>query len=135
LSLTTNPNGVAAVPTLLEIKTQITNLVAFTVESAKDGLTWDELLILQKRFTESAMSIVAVANLTGEQKKALVLEAAGLLFDTIVGRVSLLVLPWYLAWLAWLVGPAIRPLLRQVFVAAAAGLVEPIFNAKFKLAA
>lgn len=119
-------------PTLIEIKQQVSELVRFTVETAKDGLTWGELLILQKRFTESAMSIAALANLSGEQKKAFVLEAVGMLFDALAGRVSLLVLPWWLSWIVWLAGPAIRPILRQVFIAAAATLIEQLFVEKFK---
>ncbi len=119
-------------PTLIEIKQQVSELVVFTVETAKDGLTWAELLILQKRFTTSAMQIAALANLSGEQKKTLVLEAVGMLFDALAGRVSLLVLPWWLSWILWLAGPAIRPILRQVFIAAASTLVEQLFAEKFK---
>lgn len=119
-------------PTLIEIKKQLTDLVAFTIESAKDGLTWDELLILQKRFTESAMEIVDVANLPGPQKKALVLEAVGMLFDAAAAGLSLLVLPWYLAWITWLVGPVVRPIMRQVFTAAAATLIEQLFTENFE---
>ena len=121
-------------PTLIEIKQQVSELVVFTVETAKDGLTWAELLILQKRFTEATMRLAALANLSGEQKKALVLEAVGMLFDALAGKVSLLVLPWYLAWILWFLGPAIRPLLRQVFVAAASTLIEQLFAEKFKVA-
>jgi hypothetical protein len=122
------------VPTLIEIKTQFTDLVNFTVQSVKDGLSWDELLILQKKFTDSAMAIVAVGNLTGPERKAYVLEAVGMLFDALVGRVSLLVLPWYLAWILWFIAPAIRPLMRQVFIAAASSLIEQLFAEKFKVA-
>lgn len=119
-------------PTLLEIKARISEVIILTVESAKGGLTWDELLILQKHFTETVMTLAALANLSGEKKKTLVLEAVGMLFDALVGRVSLLVLPWYLAWLVWLAGPMVRPILRQVFIAAASTLVETLFNEKFK---
>lgn len=86
---------------------------------AADGLTWaefGELLVALVRLLVESLDAVSV--LTGPQKKAMVLEAVGLLFDAVADRA----VPAYLYPL-WLLA---RPAVRQLVVALAAGAVEQI---------
>ena len=84
---------------------------------AADGLTWQEfgeLLVGLLRVTVAALDEVAA--MTGEQKKALVMDAAALLFDTVADKA----VPAYL-WPLWLVA---RPAVRSLVLALANGAVE-----------
>jgi hypothetical protein len=85
---------------------------------AADGLTvaeFGELLVAMLRVAmDAAESIPA----DGEAKKAWVLEAVGLLFDDLADQCVPL-----LAWPVWVV---IRPLVRQLVLAAAGGAIESL---------
>lgn len=87
--------------------------------AAADGLTWaefGELLVALVRLLVEALDTVSV--LTGPQKKAMVLEAVGLLFDAVADKAipAALYPLWLLA----------RPAIRQLVIAIAAGAVEQI---------
>jgi hypothetical protein len=86
--------------------------------AAKDGLTWaefGELLIGLLRLTIHAADVL---NVPGEQKKAVVLEAAAALFDALADRaVPAWVYPFWIA---------VRPPTRALVLAIASGAVEQL---------
>lgn len=86
---------------------------------AADGLTWaefGELLVALLHLAVAALD--AVASMTGEEKKAAVLDAVGRLFDAVADRCVPLVL-----WPIW--GLARGPV-RLLVLALASGAVEQI---------
>jgi hypothetical protein len=87
--------------------------------AAADGLTWaefGELLVGLLRMSVDVLDAVLV--MSGEQKKAWVVEAAGRLFDAIADKA----VPRSL-WLVWLI---VRPAVRSLVLALAAGAVEQV---------
>lgn len=85
--------------------------------AAADGITWQEfgeLLLALLRM--SIHAIDAVGGMTGEQKKALVLDAVAALFDSLADyAVPAVIYPvWLLA----------RPSIRALILALASGAVE-----------
>ena len=99
------------------IITKIHAFVRAAVAAAADGLTWQEfgeLLVALLRVTVAALD--EVAGMTGADKKALVMDAAALLFDAVADRaVPLWMYP------LWLVA---RPAVRSLVLALANGAVE-----------
>lgn len=93
-------------------------VVAKAVASA--GLTWAEFGELLVGLLRLAIETLDLAgNLTGPEKKAIVLEAVAALFDTVADRLRVPILatpPWILA----------RPAIRSLVLALAAGAVEQI---------
>lgn len=84
---------------------------------AADGLTWrefGELLVGLLKVTVAALD--EVAGMTGEQKKALVMDAAAMLFDSVADKA----VPAYVYPL-WLIA---RPAVRSLVLALANGAVE-----------
>lgn len=91
--------------------------VLSAVVVAADGLTWrefGELLVGLLKVTVAALD--KVAGMTGEEKKAVVMEAAALLFDMVADKA----VPAYVYPL-WLVA---RPAIRSLVLALASGAVE-----------
>lgn len=89
--------------------------------AAADGLTWvefGELLVALLRLLIEALD--AVSGMTGAEKKAAVVEAAGLLFDAVADKAVPLA-----AWPVWIL---VRPAIRSLVLALAAGAVEPILQ-------
>lgn len=85
--------------------------------SALDGLTWMEFGALVAALVRLSVETLDVTqNLTGEEKRAIVLEAVGVLFDTLaVLCVPMVMYPfWYV----------VRPAARALVVAIAAGTIE-----------
>lgn len=86
-------------------------------EASKDGLTWAEfgtLLVALLRLSIAALD--SVEKLPGEAKKALVLDAAGRLFDALADKAVPV-----LAYPVWLIA---RPAIRALVLALAGGAVE-----------
>ncbi len=88
---------------------------------AADGLTWaefGELLVALLRVAITALD--EVAGMTGPQKKQVAIDAAAMLFDALADRaVPLAALPiWVL----------VRPAIRSLVLALAAGAVEPLLQ-------
>ena len=84
---------------------------------AADGLTWmefGELLVALLKVTVAALD--EVAGMTGEQKKALVMDAAAMLFDQVADKAVPLPL-----WPVWMLA---RPAVRSLVLALASGAVE-----------
>lgn len=86
---------------------------------AEDGLTWrefGELLLGLLRI--SIETLDATSTLSGPEKKELVLEAAAALFDQLADKAVPLS-----AWPVWIL---VRPAIRSLVLALAAGAVEQI---------
>jgi hypothetical protein len=86
--------------------------------AARDGLTWTEFGELLVGLLRLAVQTVDVLNVPGEQKKAVVMEAAAALFDAVADKA----IPT-LAWPLWVL---IRPSVRSLVLALASGAVEQI---------
>lgn len=87
--------------------------------AAADGLSWAEFGELLTAFLRVAVGVLDdVAVMTGEEKKALVLDGVGRLFDALAGRCVPLV-----AWPVW--GLARGPV-RLLVIALASGAIEQI---------
>lgn len=86
---------------------------------AADGLTWTEFGELMVGLLRLVVAVLdTVTTLTGEQKKALALEAVGDLFDAVADRA---VPP--LAYPIWIVA---RPAVRSLVLALASGAIEQL---------
>lgn len=83
--------------------------------------------LIRKQFVEKAMLVVKEFVPNNAEKKALVLEYAGRLFDVFAPKIAL-VLPWYLFWLK----PFLAAQARDQFLTAISNLIEIIFVEKFK---
>lgn len=87
--------------------------------AAADGLTWAEFGELLTAFLRVAVGVLDdVAAMTGDEKKALVLEGVAVLFDSLAGRCVPLA-----AWPIW--GLARGPV-RLLVLALASGAIEQI---------
>lgn len=96
---------------------KVRGFIAKAREASKDGLTWAEfgtLLVALLRLCIAALD--SVKSLTGAVKKSLVLDAAGMLFDSLADKA---VPP--LAYPVWLIA---RPAIRSLLLALAGGAVE-----------
>lgn len=101
-----------------DLKDKVANFVAKAKTLAADGLSIGE-------FAELAVALMRVAIATldniptdGAQKKAWVLEAVGLLFDSVADKAVPTVM-----WPMWLM---FRPGIRSLVLAAAGGAVEAL---------
>lgn len=101
------------------VLSQIHVYVANARAIAADGLTWaefGELMTSLMRLTIKTLD--AVSGLTGPQKKELVLQGVGMLFDVIADKCVPL-----LAWPFWVF---LRSPVRSLVVAIAAGAIETL---------
>lgn len=88
-------------------------------EQARDGLTWNEFGTLVASLVRLAVEMLdAVQTLSGPEKKAIVLESVGVLFDSL----AVACVP-YATYPFWLI---VRPAARALVVAIAAGTIETI---------
>jgi hypothetical protein len=92
--------------------------IAAAKVAAADGLTWVEFGELLVGLLRLAMQTVDVLNVPGEQKKAVVMEAAAALFDALADKA----IPT-IAWPIWML---VRPSVRSLVLALASGAVEQI---------
>jgi len=86
--------------------------------AAADGLTWAEFGELLVGLLRLSVQAVDVLNVPGEQKKAVVMEAAAALFDAVADKAVPTVL-----WPFWVLA---RPAVRSLVLALASGAVEQI---------
>ena len=86
--------------------------------AAADGITWAEFGELLTGLLRVLTQAAEVLTVPGEEKKAFVLDAAGTLFDAVADKC---VSPW--VWAFWL---AVRPSVRSLVLAIAAGSIEQI---------
>ena len=110
---------IAAARPFSDIADKVTAFLVTARVSAKDGLTLTEfgcLVAALVRLTVETLD--ATKGLTGEEKRAIVLEAVGVLFDSLaVLCVPVAMYPfWYF----------VRPAARALVIAIAAGTIETI---------
>jgi len=102
-------------PTLV---TKVREFVASAKSAAADGLTWTEFGELLVGLLRLSVQAADLLNVPGDQKKAVVMEAAAALFDAVADKAVPLVL-----WPLWIVA---RPSVRSLVLALASGAVEQI---------
>ena len=109
----------AAARPFSDIADKVTAFLVTARVSAKDGLTWGEFGMLVAALVRlSVETLDATKGLTGEEKRAIVLEAVGVLFDSL----AVLCVP-YGMYPFWYI---IRPAARSLVVAIAAGTIETL---------
>lgn len=109
----------AAAAPFADISQKVSAFLVTARLSAKDGLTWSEFGVLVASLVRlSVETLDATQNLTGEEKRQIVLEAVGVLFDSLaVLCVPMTMYPfWYF----------VRPAARALVVAIAAGTIETL---------
>ena len=109
----------AAAAPFNDIASKVSAFLVTARVSAKDGLTLAEFGCLVAALVRLAVETLdATQNLTGEEKRQIVLEAIGVLFDSVaVLCVPMSLYPfWYF----------VRPAARALVVAIAAGIIETI---------
>lgn len=110
---------IAASSPFQSIADKVAAYLATAQSAAADGLTWrefGELLLGLLRI--SIETLDATSTLTGPEKKELVLEAAAALFDQLADKAVPLTV-----WPVWIL---VRPAIRSLVLALAAGAVEQI---------
>ncbi|WP_425618065.1 hypothetical protein NA78x_001758 [Anatilimnocola sp. NA78] len=122
-----------------EIQKLLSDFVAkanVAIGTLADGLSFNDFLIIRDEFIPAVMQLVGVLNISGDQKKALVLSAVGMLFDSFAAKLILLTFtgPW--AWIGWLLAiflsPAIRPIVRNTFLSGASAVIEQVYDRLFR---
>lgn len=100
---------------------KIAAFIAVSRSAAADGLTWAEFGELMVGLLRLVVTVLdAVTNMTGEQKKALALQAVGDLFDAVAD----LAVP-VIAYPVWLLA---RPAVRALVLALASGAIEQLLQ-------
>lgn len=111
--------AVAATEPVEGVLNKVAAFITTAHDAAADGLTWVEfgqLLVALLRLVVAAVD--GVATMSGEQKKALVMQAAGHLFDAVAD----FAVPFW-ATPIWIVA---RPAVRSLVMALASGAVEQL---------
>jgi len=110
---------IAAARPFSDIADKVTAFLVSARSTAQDGITWAEFGALVAALVRlSVETLDATQTLTGAEKRAIVLEAVGVLFDTL----AVLCVPMT-AYPFWFV---IRSPARALVVAIAAGTIETI---------
>lgn len=109
----------AAAAPFNDIASKVSAFLVTARVSAKDGITWSEFGALVAALVRLCVETLDVTKgLTGEEKRQIVLEAVGVLFDSLaVLCVPMTMYPF------WLI---VRPAARALVVAIAAGTIETI---------
>lgn len=110
---------IAAAAPFADISQKVSAFLVTAKVAAKDGLTWMEFGALVAALVRlSVETLDATKTLTGEEKRQIVLEAVGVLFDTVaVMCIPMTMYPfWYF----------VRPAARALVIAIAAGTIETI---------
>jgi hypothetical protein len=111
----------AASVAFLSLQDKVTAYIATAKAAAAGGLTWaefGELLLGLLRL--SVTTLDSIEYMSGEEKKALVLEAAAALFDALADKAVPLA-----AWPVWIL---VRPAIRSLVLAIAAGAMEQVLR-------
>lgn len=110
----------------------INDLIISFSEKIQGGLTFTEAIALGHEFTAACMAAAQQLATEGIDKKTLVLDAVGRLYDNVAPRIKIPVLPYRIDIAIELVRPMIRPAIRVLVLKAAEGTLEGIFRLKFK---
>lgn len=109
----------AAAAPFADIANKVSAFLVTARVSAKDGLTWGEFGMLVAALVRLTVETLdSTKTLTGEEKRAIVLEAVGVLFDSL----AVLCVP-YATYPFWFM---VRPAARALVIAIAAGTIETI---------
>jgi hypothetical protein len=109
----------AAAAPFADISRKVSAFLATAKVLAKDGLTWMEFGALVAALVRlSVETLDATHTLSGPEKRAIVLEAVGVLFDSL----AVLCVP-YATYPFWYI---VRPAARALVIAIAAGTIETI---------
>jgi hypothetical protein len=101
------------------IADKVALFIAAARVAAVGGLTWSEFSQLMAALVRLVASTLdTVSDLAGAEKRQMVLEAVGFLFDAIATRA--VPLPLYPLW------AIVRPSVRSLMIAVAAGLLEQL---------
>lgn len=106
---------------LKDIAEKVRVFIAHARTISDDGLTWvefGELLVALMRLLIEALD--AVSSMSGAEKKEIVLEAAAALFDSVADKCVPLTV-----WPIWII---VRPAVRSLVLALAAGAIDPILQ-------
>lgn len=101
----------------MDFNSKLTAFVESVKEKAKDGLTLEEAFAILFEFVEFAVAAAKELNNPGPEKRALVLEWVGKLFDVVAPLVPVPV--WYR-----LLQPLTRPLVRHLVMTLAGAAIE-----------
>ena len=116
----------AAAAPFADISNKVSAFLVTARVSAKDGLTWSEFGMLVAALVRLTVETLdATHTLSGTEKRAIVLEAVGVLFDSL----AVLCVP-YATYPFWFI---VRPAARALVIAIAAGTIEtilPLLRAK-----
>lgn len=100
---------------------KIAAFIAVSRSAAADGMTWAEFGELMVGLLRLVVTVLdTVTTMTGEQKKALALQAVGDLFDAVAD----LAVP-VIAYPVWLLA---RPAVRALVLALASGAIEQLLQ-------
>jgi hypothetical protein len=109
----------AAAAPFNDISSKVSAFLVTARVSAKNGITWSEFGMLVAALVRlSVETLDATKTLTGEEKRSIVLEAVGVLFDSL----AVMCVP-YATYPFWYI---VRPAARALVVAIAAGTIETI---------
>jgi hypothetical protein len=109
----------AAAAPFNDIASKVSAFLVTARVSAKDGLTWGEFGMLVAALVRLTVETLdATKTLTGEEKRGIVLEAVGVLFDSL----AVMCVP-YAMYPFWYI---VRPAARSLVIAIAAGTIETL---------
>jgi hypothetical protein len=109
---------IAATSDLLSLADKVRAFVATAKSAAAGGLTVAEFAELTVSLLKIAISAADAIPVEGADRKVFVLNAVGLLFDSVADKCIPLV-----AWPVWLI---VRPAARQLLLLVASGAIESL---------
>jgi hypothetical protein len=118
---------IAATTDLLSLADKVRAFVATAKSAAAGGVTVSEFAELTVSLLKIAMSAADAIPVDGADRKVFVLNAVGLLFDSVADRC----IPT-LAWPVWLI---VKPAARQLLLLVASGAIESLLPLVRKAAA
>lgn len=118
---------VRATENLYTLAQKVAAFIAMSRAQALDGLTFSEFCELAVALLRIAVETVDTINAPGVQKKEMVLDAVGMLFDAVADKC--------VPTLAWPVWVLVKPAVRQIVLLAASGAIESLLPLVRKAAA
>ena len=113
---------------MFNVKAEIAKLVASFKEKAESGLSYLEIAAFIKELLAALMAVAALGNLSGEEKRTLVLQAVSEVLDYVL----VIGLAWPgLGWIATFILTFFGPAIKAALMALADNWLETIFLAKF----
>jgi hypothetical protein len=118
---------IAATTDLLSLADKVRAFVATAKSAAAGGVTVSEFAELTVSLLKIAMAAADAIPVDGADRKVFVLNAVGLLFDSVADKAIPIV-----AWPVWLI---VRPAARQLLLLVASGAIESLLPLVRKAAA